>query len=67
MIKNLIAEKSQRKKKRGSASDKFHSSNRWTETARAIKERDHYLCQACLHNLDGAGVNTQQMRLKFTI
>lgn len=21
-----------------------------------IKDRDHYLCQACLHNLDGHGV-----------
>lgn len=43
-------------RKRGSRSDKFHSTNRWTETARAIKERDHYLCQACLNNLDGEGV-----------
>lgn len=43
-------------RKRGSESDKFHSSNRWTETARAIKERDHYLCKACLYNLDGEGV-----------
>ena len=48
--------KKPKKRKRGSESDKFHSSNRWTETARAIKERDHYLCQACLHNLDGTGV-----------
>ena len=43
-------------RKRGTESDRFHSSNRWTETAKAIKERDHYLCQACLHNLDGEGV-----------
>lgn len=43
-------------RKSGTESDRFHSTNRWTETARAIKERDHYLCQACLHNLDGEGV-----------
>lgn len=43
-------------RKHGSDSDKFHSSNRWTETAKKVKERDHYLCQACLHNLDGEGV-----------
>lgn len=43
-------------KKHGSETDKFHSSNKWTETAKAVKKRDHYLCQACLHNLDGEGI-----------
>ena len=43
-------------RKRGTQSDKFHSSFRWTETAKAIKNRDHYLCQACLYNLDGQGI-----------
>lgn len=42
-------------KKRGGLADQFHRSNRWTETAKKIKQRDCYLCQACLHNLDGQG------------
>ncbi len=48
--------KKPKKQKRGTISDKFHSGYRWTETAKAIKARDHYLCQACLHNLDGQGI-----------
>ena len=43
-------------RKHGNETDRFHSSNQWTETARAIKERDHYLCKACRYNLDGEGV-----------
>lgn len=43
-------------RKHGDRVDKFHSSNRWTRLAIDIKNRDHYLCQACLHNLDGKGI-----------
>lgn len=42
--------------KKGDRVDKFHSSHRWTKLAIDIKQRDHYLCQACLHDLDGEGV-----------
>lgn len=34
---------------------KFRSSNKWTQKSRSIRERDHWLCQACLHDLDGQG------------
>lgn len=35
---------------------KFRSSYKWTQKSEKIRKRDHYLCQACLHNLDGLGV-----------
>jgi 5-methylcytosine-specific restriction protein A len=52
---NLIAEKSQRKEK-----EEVHQIN-FTVRIDGQKQqerlkKDHYLCQACLHNLDGAGV-----------
>lgn len=34
----------------------FRSTYQWTRTSKRIRERDNYLCQACLHNLDGQGV-----------
>lgn len=34
----------------------FRSSYAWTKTSKRIRERDNYLCQACLHNLTGDGV-----------
>lgn len=43
-------------KKRGDRVDKFHSSSHWTRMAIYIKQRDHYLCQACLHGIDGKGI-----------
>ena len=42
--------------RRQSETDKFHTSYQWTMLARLIKNRDNYLCQACLHNLDKTGV-----------
>ena len=42
-------------KKKDTASDIFHSSYKWTKMSKHIRERDHYLCQACLHGLDGEG------------
>lgn len=41
--------------KKGTDTDKFHSTNRWTELSKKIRRRDNYLCQACLNNLDGQG------------
>lgn len=29
---------------------KFRSTARWTEMSRRVRERDGYLCQACLHD-----------------
>lgn len=45
-----------KKRKSGSQIDKYHSSYRWTKLSRRIKERDHFLCQACLYGLDNQGV-----------
>lgn len=42
--------------KNGTKESSFRSSYAWTKKALWIKERDHYLCQACLHNLDGQGI-----------
>lgn len=39
----------------GNKIDKFRSSYKWTCKARQIKDRDHYLCVACLHDIDGSG------------
>lgn len=33
--------------------DKFRWSSSWKKKAKEIKERDRYLCQACLHQLKG--------------
>lgn len=45
-----------RQRKGNSRIDKFHSSQRWTDKSLYIRERDHFLCQACLLGLDGKGV-----------
>lgn len=37
--------------KRYNAKDKFRSSAEWQAKRKAIKERDHYLCQICLQGL----------------
>ena len=42
--------------KKSTEQSSFRSSYRWTQKSTQIRERDHYLCQACLHNLDGKGV-----------
>lgn len=44
-----------RQKKKGTYIDRFHSSYRWTALSRRIRERDRYLCLACLYDLDGQG------------
>jgi predicted HNH restriction endonuclease len=43
-------------KERQTEQQKFRSTNKWTIKAKQIKERDHWLCQACLHDVDGNGV-----------
>lgn len=43
-------------RKHGSKPDQYHSSYQWTMLSKRIKQRDHYLCQACLHGLDGEGI-----------
>ena len=53
--KKEALKKRQVKKKQG-VSDFFHSSAKWTRKSKAIRERDHHLCQSCLHGLDGAGI-----------
>lgn len=53
--KKEALKKRQVKKKQG-VSDFFHSSAKWTRKSKAIRERDHHLCQACLHGIDGAGI-----------
>lgn len=40
----------------GTRENKFRSTNKWTEKSIHIRERDNYLCQACLHDLDGQGI-----------
>ena len=45
----------QRWQKNGSATDRFHASYRWAQKSLHIRERDHYLCLACLYGLDGKG------------
>lgn len=49
-----------RKKYRGRSelptATSFRSTWAWTEKSRYIRDRDHYLCQACLYNLDGMGI-----------
>lgn len=42
-------------KTRTTQANKFRSSYKWTRKAQQIKERDHYLCIACLHDIDGGG------------
>lgn len=34
----------------------FHKSYKWTELSKSIRKRDSYVCQACLHDLDGLGM-----------
>lgn len=34
----------------------FRSSHAWTEKSKQIRTRDNFLCQVCLHSLDGGGV-----------
>ena len=53
--KKEALKKRQVKKKQG-ASDFFHSSAKWTRKSKAIRERDHHLCQACLRGLDGTRI-----------
>ena len=53
--KKEALKKRQVKKKQG-VSDFFHSSAKWTRKSKAIRERDHHLCQACLHGIAGAGI-----------
>lgn len=40
-----------RKKKRDSQASKYRSTAAWTKLSLQIRERDSYICQACLHNL----------------
>lgn len=40
-----------RKKKRDSQASRYRSTAAWTRLSLRIRERDHYICQACLHNL----------------
>lgn len=50
--------------KTGTKESKFRSTNAWTRKSIHIRDRDHYLCQACLHNLDGQGVRYTTDRLE---
>lgn len=43
-------------RKKNTEANRFRSTWAWTQKAIAIKDRDHYLCQACLNNLDGTGI-----------
>lgn len=56
-------------RKKNGRTNQFHSSSKWTETSKAIKSRDHYLCQACLNNLDGNGIRytTEQLEVHHII
>ena len=49
--KKEALKKRQVKKKQG-VSDFFHSSAKWTRKSKAIRERDHHLCQSCLQDYD---------------
>jgi len=53
-----------RQRKGGRAEDQYHRSYTWTQLSKSIRERDHYLCQACLHNLDGQGSRLTSSQLE---
>jgi len=38
---------------RGDKEDRFRWTQQWKDKRKEIKERDRYLCQACLNNLPG--------------
>ena len=42
---------SHRRKKRETIQDDFRRKNVWRKKSEQIRERDHYMCQACLHKL----------------
>lgn len=50
--------------KKDTKANDFRSSWSWTQKSKAIRERDHYLCQACLHNLDGTGIRYTRTHLE---
>ena len=43
--------------------NKFRSTWAWTQKSLEIRERDHYMCQACFFGLDGCGqrINTENL------
>jgi len=45
--------KKPQRKKQGNNKDKFRWTSAWQKKREEIKERDKYLCQACIRNLKG--------------
>lgn len=45
--------KKPQRKKQGNKKDKFRWTTAWQKKREDIKERDKYLCQACIRNLPG--------------
>lgn len=52
--KFICAAKPKRGKK-GTEQAKFRSSYKWTKKSQEIRERDGFMCQACLHELHDIG------------
>ncbi len=40
-----------RRKKKGTQADRYRSTAAWTKLSLRIRDRDRYICQACLHDL----------------
>ena len=57
------------RKDKDSRAKHFRASTVWRKTAKRVLERDHYLCQACLHNLPGTirKYNSEQLSVHHII
>ena len=57
------------KRIRNSDIDKFRNTKRWQDKREHIKQRDKYLCQACLNNLIGTirRINTEDLSVHHIV
>lgn len=69
--KHVCVEKAaaSRRKKDDTGQIKFRNKNAWKKKREQIKARDHYMCQACRHNIlhDGSRVNGEDISVHHII
>ena len=61
--------KPKRKKKYGGKKESFRWTSQWQKKREEIKQRDRYLCQACLHGAPGTEMqfNTERLSVHHII
>lgn len=67
--KNYDCGRKPRHMKKHNSKDKFRSTAAWQDKRTEIKERDYYLCQACLHGLYGTvrKINHEELEVHHII